>query len=117
VDGSTSALKRCSRAAIASSEEIPRNGYGAGARYTSGANGPNPALYGLTLLVIVIASSVRPWNALSNATTAWRPVAQRAIFTAFSIASAPVFTRIERCSPPPHGDSSASRRQTSTYGS
>ena len=41
-------------------------------------------MYGFTLLVIVIASSVRPWNALSNTTTAGRPVAQRAIFTAFS---------------------------------
>ncbi len=66
VDGSTSALNRCSSAAIESSEEMPWYGYGAGARYTSGANGPNPALYGLTLLVIVIASSVRPWNALSK---------------------------------------------------
>ena len=28
--------------------------------------GRSPALYGFTLLVIVIASSVRPWNALSN---------------------------------------------------
>jgi len=74
-------------------------------------------LYGFTLLVIVIASSVRPWNALSNATTAGRPVAQRAIFTAFSTASAPEFTRIERCSPPLHGESYASLRQTSTYGS
>ena len=34
-------------------------------------------------------SSVRPWNALSKTTTAGRPVAARAILTAFSTASAP----------------------------
>ena len=33
--------------------------------------------------------SVRPWNAPSKAMTAWRPVAWRAILTAFSTASAP----------------------------
>ena len=32
---------------------------------------------------------VRPWNAPSNAMTAGRPVAARANFTAFSMASAP----------------------------
>jgi hypothetical protein len=69
------------------------------------------------LLVIVIVSRVRPWNAWSNTTTAGRPVAVRAIFTAFSTASAPELTRIERCSAPPQGDSSASRRHVSTYGS
>ena len=82
-----------------------------------GANGPNLALYGFTLLVIVIARSVRPWNAPSKTTTAGRPVAERAILTAFSTASAPAFTRRERCSPCPQGESSASRRHTSTYGS
>src|SRR5918999_2739619 len=117
VEGSTSALNRCSSAAIASSVDTPRYGYGAGTRYTSGANGPKPALYGLTLLVIVIASSVRPWNAYSKTTTAGRPVAARAILTAFSTASAPELTSAERCSPAPHGESSARRRQTSTYGS
>ena len=96
---------------------IPRYGYGAGARYTSGANGPKPALYGCTLLVIVIVSSVRPWNALSKTTTAGRPVAARAIFTAFSFASAPELTRIDFCSAPAQGESSARRRQVSTYGS
>ena len=48
---------------------------------------------------------------------AGRPVAARAIFTAFSMPSAPEFTSSERCSPRPHGESSPSRRQTSTYGS
>ncbi len=95
----------------------PWYGYGAGARYTSGANGPNPALYGCTLLVIVIARSVRPWKALSNTTTAGRPVAARAIFTAFSTASAPELRRIDFWSAPRHGESSASRRHVSTYGS
>ena len=42
-------------------------------------------MYGFTLAVIVIVSSVRPWNALSKTTTAGRPVAERAILTAFSI--------------------------------
>ena len=37
--------------------------------------------------------------------------------TAFSMASAPELTRSERCSPSPQGESSARRRQTSTYGS
>jgi hypothetical protein len=71
----------------------------------------------MTLAVIVIASSVRPWKAFSNTTTAGLPVAARAIFTAFSTASAPELTRIERCSPSPHGESSASRLHTSTNGS
>ena len=39
-----------------------------------------------------MVSSVRPWNASSAATIAGRPVATRAIFTAFSTASAPEFT-------------------------
>ena len=38
----------------------------------------------MTLLVSDIVSSVRPWNARSNAITAGRPVAARAILTAFS---------------------------------
>ena len=40
-----------------------------------------------------------------------------AILTAFSTASAPEFRSRLFCSPPRHGESSASRRQTSTYGS
>ena len=36
---------------------------------------------------------MRPWNALSKTITAGRPVATRAILTAFSIASAPEFSR------------------------
>ena len=38
-----------------------------------------------------MASSVRPWKPSSKASTAGRPVAARAIFTAFSTASAPEF--------------------------
>ena len=44
------------------------------------------------MLVSDIVSSVRPWNARSNAITAGRPVAARAILTAFSTASAPEFS-------------------------
>ena len=36
---------------------------------------------------------VRPWNPPPKAITAGRPVAARAIFTAFSTASAPVVTK------------------------
>ena len=57
------------------------------------------ACTGDTLAVSDRPSSVRPWNAWSNATTAGRPVAARAIFTAFSTASAPEFTSIDRFSP------------------
>ena len=46
-----------------------------------------------------------------------RPVAARAILTAFSTASAPEFRRRLFCCSPRHGESSARRRQTSTYGS
>src|SRR5581483_2177561 len=60
---------------------------------------------------------VRPWNALSKTSTAGRPVAERAIFTAFSSASAPLFTRTDFWLVPRHGETSASRRHTSTYGS
>ena len=50
------------------------------------------ALVGHDLQVSDIVSSVRPWNARSKATTAGRPVAARAILTAFSTASAPEFS-------------------------
>ena len=69
-----------------------------------------------TFAVIVIVSSVRPWKALSKTTTAGRPVAHRAILTAFSTASAPELTRIDFCSSPAHGESSARRRHTSMQG-
>ena len=71
----------------------------------------------MTFEVIVIVRSVRPWKEPSKTITAGRPVAARAILTAFSTASAPEFTSRERCSSPRHGESSASRRQTSMYGS
>src|SRR5207248_10497918 len=97
-------------------DETPRYGYGAGARYTSGANGPKPRLYGTTFEVSAIVRFVRPWNAWSKAITAGRPVATRAIFTAFSTASAPELTSSDLASAVP-GHVSASSRQTSTYGS
>ena len=65
---------------------------------------------------MAIVSSVRPWKARSKTTTPARPVAARAIFTAFSIASAPELTRIDFVSASP-GHSSSSRRQSATYGS
>ena len=42
---------------------------------------------------------MRPWKARSKTTTPGLPVAARAILTAFSIASAPEFSRIDFCSP------------------
>ena len=53
-----------------------------------------PCLYGMTFAVSDIVSSVRPWNAWSNVTIALRPVWYRAIFTAFSTASAPEFANM-----------------------
>jgi len=73
----TSSLKIACRPAIASSVEIPRRGYGAGARYTAPASGPNPCLSGWTFVVIAIVRSVRPWKPRSNTTTPGRPVNRR----------------------------------------
>ena len=39
------------------------------------------------------AAAVRPWKAPSTATTCARPVARSAIFSAFSLASAPLLTK------------------------
>ncbi len=85
----TNIRRSAASASPAGSSPSQRYGLGNGARYTSGANGPMPALYGCCLEVSDMASSVRPWNAESNAITADRPVACRAILTAFSTASAP----------------------------
>ena len=60
--------------------------------------------------------SVRPWNAWSNATTAARPVALRAIFTAFSTASAPAFANIVFAGPS-IGAIALRRSASSMYGS
>ena len=95
----------------------PTVGIGSGGAVDLAREGPEPALYGRTLLVIAIVRSVRPWKPLSKTTTAGRPVAERAILTAFSIASAPELTRIDFWFAPAQGECSASRRQTSTYGS
>ena len=69
------------------------------------------------MVVIAIVRFVRPWKPRSKTITARRPVNARATFTAFSTASAPAFTSSDFCSSPRQGDSSASCRQTSTYGS
>ena len=53
--------------------------------------------------VSVSASSVRPWKPGSNAITAPRPVARRAILTAFSTASAPLLNSAALRGPPETG--------------
>src|SRR3954454_22493634 len=68
----------------------------------------------MTLAVSAIVRLVRPWYAWSNTTTACRPVACRAILTAFSTASAPELNSAERFSWSP-GVSRASSSQTATY--
>ena len=75
-----------------------------------------PCLYGITFAVSDIPRSVRPWNAWSNATTAERPVALRAILTAFSTASAPALANIVLAGPS-IGASAFSRSASSMYGS
>ena len=47
------------------------------------------------LPVAVIAAYVRPWNEFWNAMMNSRPVATRAIFIAFSTASAPLFMKTD----------------------
>ena len=59
-----------------------------------------------------MAISVRPWKAPEKAMTLVRPVAARAILTAFSTASAPVENRMVLASPE-NGASSFSRSQSS----
>ena len=93
-----------------------RYSYGNGALYTSGAKGPNPNLYGFTLLVIVIVINVRPWKPLENAIIPGLFVYLRAIFTAFSTASAPLFKNRTCLSKLP-GANAASFSANSIYGS
>src|SRR3954449_2527522 len=64
--------------------------------------------------VSAIVRFVRPWYAWSNTTTACRPVAWRAILTAFSTGSEPLLNNAERFSWSP-GVSRASSSQTATY--
>src|SRR3954451_14591521 len=66
------------------------------------------------LAVIAIVRLVRPWYAWSNTPTASLPVATRAIFTAFSTASAPELNSADFLAWSP-GVSAASATQTSTY--
>ncbi len=106
---------RSSARRAACSPVIPRGsrkGYDIGARCTSPANGPKPFLYGITLAVMAIVRFVRPWYPWSKTTTASRPVAWRAILTAFSTASAPELSSTLRLSWSP-GVSRASASQTS----
>ena len=78
-----------SSAASASALVMPRYSFGNGTRYTSGANGPSPALYGCVFEVSVSDRSVRPWKPPSKQISAGRPVYARANLAAFSIASVP----------------------------
>ena len=73
---------------------------GNGTWKTSGGIGPKPRLYGAVLPVSAMDMKLRPWNAPENAISAERPVALRAIFTAFSTASAPVEKKMERAGEP-----------------
>src|SRR6185503_12819214 len=70
----------------------------------------------MTFAVRVIPISVRPWNAWSNATIAGRPVAFRAILTAFSTASAPALANMVLAGPS-IGASAFNRSASSMYGS
>src|SRR4051794_2441076 len=87
--GATLVRNACSSAASAAFAVTPRYSYGNGTRYTSGANGPRPALYGCVFDVSDSDSIVRPWKPPSNAITAGRRVYARANLTAFSTASVP----------------------------
>ena len=75
-----------------------------------------PSLYGCGLEVSVIESSVRPWNAPSNAITAGRRVESRANLTAFSTASVPALKKAAFAGPR-NGARSSSRSASSTYDS
>ena len=70
-------------------------------------------MYGCSLDVSVIASSVRPWNAPSKPITAWRFVYERANLTAFSIASAPALKNAALAGPE-NGEISISRSASVT---
>src|SRR5438445_344229 len=70
----------------------------------------------MTFAVSDMPINVLPWNAWSNATTAERPVAFRAILTAFSTASAPELANIVLTGPS-IGISVFSRSASSMYGS
>ena len=62
---------------------------------SSAGNGPNRFLYGVILPVRPMASMVRPWKPPLKAMTPRRPVWARAILIEFSMASAPVVTKID----------------------
>ncbi len=89
-DGSISDLNTWRIAARLCSTLTPCSGTGAGTWKIDPGNGPKPILYGATLPVSAIPMNVRPWKAPERLMIPGRPVAERAIFTAFSTASAPV---------------------------
>ncbi|MNR33945.1 hypothetical protein D3C85_1516730 [compost metagenome] len=87
---SMSYLNSFSMLAMESATDTPCSSFGNTPWYTSDGNGPKPILYGATLPVSAMPISVRPWKPPPKAMMPGRPVAARAIFTAFSTASAPV---------------------------
>ena len=62
---------------------------------------------------MALVMMVRPWKLPENAMMPPRPVATRAIFTAFSTASAPVVKKIVRAGPA-NGASAFSRSASAT---
>ncbi len=70
-------------------------------------------MYGCTLEVNETAISVRPWKAPLKAITPLRPVARRAILTAFSTASAPELKKAALAGPE-NGATASSRSAAST---
>ena len=66
---------------------------------TPGSSGPNPVRYFALLAVSETLPYERPWKDCSIAITYWRPVANRASFSAPSTASVPEFVRKLRALP------------------
>ena len=71
-------------------------------------------MYGCVFDVSVSDSSVRPWNAPSNAITAGRFVYARANLTAFSTASVPALKNAAFAGPV-NGETASSRSASVTY--
>ncbi len=90
--GWASFLKMRSMLAMESSSLTPCSSQGARARKMPPGIRPMPAEYGTTLPVRPRVIMVRPWYAPVKAITPARPVAARAILTAFSTASEPEVT-------------------------
>ena len=66
------------------------------------SSGPKPSLYGFSLAVSDMSSIVLPWNAVLYDSSHGFFVYDRAIFTAFSMASEPLFRKMLFFSLPGH---------------